>query len=90
MLLAGSVLLVDGVVGDKGLLATLAAERRYEQLRSLVGSARIENAKLRQEARRLREDPTAIEELARRELGLLRPGEKLFIIRDVSTSHHDR
>ena len=26
---------------------------------------------------------TAIEEIARRELGLIRPGEKLFIIKDV-------
>ena len=42
-----------------------------------------ENAQLREEARRLREDPTAIEELARRELGLIKPGEKVFIIKDV-------
>ena len=34
---------------------------------------------MRNEARRLREDPTAIEELARRELGLIKPGEKVFI-----------
>ena len=38
---------------------------------------------LREDARRLREDPAAIEEIARRELGLMSPGEKLFIIRDV-------
>jgi cell division protein FtsB len=44
---------------------------------------RSENAALREEARRLREDPAAIEEIARRELGLMSPGEKLFIIRDV-------
>jgi cell division protein FtsB len=31
----------------------------------------------------LRENPQAIEEIARRELGLIRPGEKLFIIKDV-------
>jgi cell division protein FtsB len=31
----------------------------------------------------LREDPNAIEELARRELGLIRPGETLFIIKDI-------
>jgi cell division protein FtsB len=38
---------------------------------------------LREDARRLREDPAAIEEIARRELGLMSPGEKLFIIRNV-------
>jgi cell division protein FtsB len=45
--------------------------------------ARLENARLREEARRLREEPEAIEEIARRELGLIKPGETLFIIKDV-------
>ena len=40
---------------------------------------------MREEARRLREDPSAIEELARQELGLIKPGEKLFIVKDVVT-----
>ena len=35
-------------------------------------------------ARRLREDSTAIEEQARRELGLIKPGEVLFIVKDIS------
>jgi cell division protein FtsB len=35
-------------------------------------------------ARRLRDDPAAIEEQARRELGLIKPGEVLFIIKDIS------
>ena len=30
-----------------------------------------------------RNDPTALEELARKDLGLIKPGEKLFILRDV-------
>jgi cell division protein FtsB len=33
--------------------------------------------------RRLNDDPSAIESLARKELGLLRPGEVLFIVKDV-------
>ena len=46
---------------------------------------RTENDRLREQIRRLSgEDPTAIEEIARRELGLIRPGERLFIIRDVT------
>ena len=40
-------------------------------------------SQLREEARLLREDPATIEEIARRELGLIRPGEKLFILKDV-------
>ena len=37
----------------------------------------------REQVRRLTEDPSAIEEIARRELGLIRPGERVFIIKDL-------
>jgi len=38
---------------------------------------------MRDEARRLREDPTAIEEIARRELGSSGLANACFIIRDI-------
>ena len=77
------VLVIDAIVGEKGLIALLKARRDFAAVEHALERARQENAALREEARRLREDPTAIEELARRELGLIKPGEKLFIIRDV-------
>lgn len=77
------VLVVDALVGDQGLMATMRARKQYDELVSDLARLRYENASLREEARRLREDPAAIEEIARRELGLMSPGEKLFIIRDV-------
>jgi len=83
VILVGTVLLVDAFVGDKGLLAMMQAREQYRLLEQSLADARAENARLRDEARRLREDPAAIEEIARRELGLMRPGEKLFIVRDV-------
>jgi cell division protein FtsB len=78
-----SVFVVDGLVGDRGLLATMRARRDYDTAAAAVARQRAENARLREEARRLREDPDAIEEIARRELGLIRPGEKVFIIKDI-------
>lgn len=78
-----AVVVVDAIVGDKGLMAMLKARRQYRALEQALRQATSENARLRDEARRLREDPAAIEEIARRELGLIRPGEKLFIIKDV-------
>lgn len=81
--LVGCVLMIDALVGDKGLLAMLQARQQYQALEQSLVEARAENARLREEAHRLREDPAAIEEIARRELGLIKPGEKLFIIRDV-------
>jgi cell division protein FtsB len=83
LVFVGCVLIVDALVGEKGLLAMLKARGAYRQLEQSLSEARLENAKLREEARRLREDPLAIEEIARRELGLIRSGERLFIIRDI-------
>ena len=61
----------------------LRARQEYDALSATIARQRADNARLREEARRLREDPSAIEEIARRELGLIKPGEKLFIIKDL-------
>ena len=83
VLAVGCVLIVDALVGDRGFLAMLKARQQYRTLETSLAQSRAENARLREQARQLREDPQAVEEIARRELGLLRPGEKLFIIKDV-------
>lgn len=83
LILISAVVIVDGVVGEKGLFAMLKARRQYRSLEQSLSQARAENVRLREDARRLREDPGAIEEAARRELGLIKPGEKLFIIKDT-------
>ncbi len=74
---------MDGLVGDRGLLAMLRARRQHDQLVTEVAQQRSENARLAEEARRLATDPSAIEEIARRELGMIRPGEKIFVLKDV-------
>ena len=78
-----AVLVIDAVFGEKGLLALLKARRDFAGVEASLAQARAENARLREDARRLREDPTAIEEIARRELGMIKPGEKLFIVREA-------
>jgi len=77
-------LVFDGLAGERGTLALIRTREQYAQLESKVGAARAENARLRAVIGRLEHDPTAIEEIARRELGLIKPGERLFIIRDVA------
>jgi cell division protein FtsB len=79
-----AVIVIDAIAGEKGLLALLQARREYSALERSLERARTENAELRDMARRLREDPAAIEEQARRELGLIKPGEVLFIVKDIS------
>jgi cell division protein FtsB len=77
------VLLIDALVGDRGLVERMRAGERYRQAAAEAERLRHENARLREEVRRLNEDPSLIESLARTDLGLVRPGEVLFIIKDV-------
>ena len=86
VVLVGCVLMIDALVGEKGVLAMAQARAQYRMLEQSLADVRDENVRLRDEARRLKSDPLAIEEIARRELGLIRPGEKLFIIKDASPS----
>ena len=76
------VLVINALVGERGLMETLRARRQHQELVASIEQLRIENARLREEARRLRTDPGTIEALARQELGLIKPGEMLFIIKD--------
>jgi cell division protein FtsB len=82
LFVAAAVIVLDALAGDRGLLAMLRVRRQYRELAATVARTREENARLAEQARRLKEDPAAIEEVARRELGLIKPGEKLFIIKD--------
>jgi len=83
LVFVASAIIVDGLVGDRGLLAMMRARKEYDELSAAIERQRAENAQLREQVRRLNEDPAAVEEIARRELGLIRPGERVFIIRDV-------
>ena len=80
---AAVVLMVDALVGDKGFLETIRARRQYRELAASLEALRHENSRLRDEVRRLNEDPATIEAIARRDLGLIRPGEVVFIIKDA-------
>jgi cell division protein FtsB len=84
VLLAGAaILIVNAVVGENGYLATLRARQEQERVRAEVTRLRQDNQQLRELARRLKVDPIAQEEAARRQFGLIRPGETLVILRDA-------
>jgi cell division protein FtsB len=82
LLACAAVLMVNALVGENGYLASLRARRDYDSVMSDYLKLRLENQQLKEQARRLKEDPTAIEDAARRELGLIRAGETLVIVRD--------
>jgi cell division protein FtsB len=83
IVLVGCVLFVDALVGDKGVLQMLKKRQEARLLDQSVVAAKNRNARLWAEVRRLKTDLSAIEELARRNLGMMKPGEKVFILKDA-------
>jgi cell division protein FtsB len=84
LFLGSCALMVNALVGENGYLATLRARQEHAALAASLSRLRLENQQMRDEVRRIREHPAAaMEEAARRELGLIRPGETLVIIRDA-------
>lgn len=80
---ATAVLLIDAFVGEKGLLEGVRARQSYEEAETALRQLRAHNADLREDVRRYDSDLKAIEALAREELNYVKPGEVLFILRDV-------
>jgi cell division protein FtsB len=75
------VMLVDAVFGDRGIAETRKAKRAYAETYANLAQLRSTNAGLREQARRLAEDAATIEDVARKELGLMRDGEVMFVLK---------
>jgi cell division protein FtsB len=83
--LSMSFVVIDALAGERGLAALARTRQDNARLAAAVEARQRDNDVLREQIRRLASaDPSAIEEIARRELGLIRPGERLFIIRDIT------
>ena len=79
-------LIVGALFGDRGLLHLIDQRHRAEALAGEVEELEAENARLATEITALRSDPRAIERLAREELGLVRAGETVFLVREPNPS----
>lgn len=53
-------------------------EHEVARVRAEIAARRVDNAELRRDIEALRRDPGAIEDIARRELGMVRPGEVIL------------
>jgi cell division protein FtsB len=77
-------LVLDAVAGERGWIANRRDRRQLERAVQDLAAKRRENADLTDLRNRLqKQDPATIEDIARREFGFIRPGEKVFTIRDV-------
>jgi cell division protein FtsB/cell division protein DivIC len=79
----GCVLVIDSLVGDKGVLQMMKKRQDFLALTHRLAALKAENARLFEEAQRIKYDEKTLEEIARRDLGLIKPGEKLYIIKDA-------
>jgi cell division protein FtsB len=78
-----ALLLTNALFGESGYLAGVRARHEHHALSASIAQLRHENQALLDETRRLQHDPATLEETARRDLNLSRPGEILVIIRDA-------
>jgi cell division protein FtsB len=77
-------MVLDGIAGERGWIANRRDRQLLERTAQELAAKQRENADLKDLSDRLRaQDPATMEDLARRELGLIRPGEKVFTIKDA-------
>jgi cell division protein FtsB len=79
-------LLVGSLFGDRGLLQLVSQRERADALAREIEQLKADNFHLAADITALRRDPAAIERIAREELGLARPGETVFVIREERDS----
>jgi len=82
---AGALLvlvLMHTLFGPYGYLSMRRSQQEIEQLRQEIDRLDRENVQLSGEIRALQTDPSAIEKVAREDMGLARPGEMIFRLPD--------
>ena len=79
----GCMVLLDALFGERGLVEMMKKRDEGKAVQLEVTKLRLRNERLLEQIQKLRDDQPTIEDLARRELGLIKPGEKVFMIRDL-------
>jgi cell division protein FtsB len=78
LLLFGVGMILISLVGDQGLIAYYGLRREARTLRSDVTALEAQRVELTRQIEALRDDPEYIAALARRRLGLVKPGETVL------------
>lgn len=65
--------------GDKGIFHLLKLKKELARIKETNLKIEEENQRLREEIRRLKQDKRYIEEIARKELGMVKEGEILYL-----------
>jgi cell division protein FtsB len=81
---AACVLAANALIGERGLSETLRARREFRDAVAELSRLQYQNAVLAEGVKRLRHDARTIEGVARAELGLIKPGEILVVVKTPS------
>jgi len=73
-------LAVHTIFGEHGYLSLRKERQEIDRLESAIQRLEKENERLAEEIRALKTDPRAVERVAREELKMARPGEKVIIL----------
>lgn len=86
-LVAGlALLLLQDIFGTHGVLAMRRSQEQAAEMQKQIDDLNQENKKLEDGVKSLKSDPTAIERIARQDMGLSRPGEYVFKTQPSSDS----
>ncbi|UCG38120.1 MAG: septum formation initiator family protein [bacterium] len=80
MLLTLCLFLLYSALGERGFIRLNQMIRQREDLKARVRGLEESNARLAEQISLLRDDPFTIEYFARTQLGLVRPGETVYIL----------
>ncbi len=83
LILGSFVLIVNALFGENGYLAAVRMRQEYRTLSESLAQLKGDNSHLLEQNNGLKSDPATLEGAARRQLGLIRPGETLVVIRNA-------
>ena len=83
LVLVTLLLVANSILGERGLVALLQVNREHTQLRQAIVTLHEENDRLHRYAQALSFEPRFLENEARQELGMIKPGEQLFLIKTI-------
>ena len=80
LLLVCVALVVHEIYGEHGYLALRREKREYDSLQQEVRRLQEENQQLERHIEALKSDPKAIERIARDQMHMARPGERIYTL----------
>ncbi len=87
LVLVSVALVVHNVFGQNGYLAARRQQKELRQLQQDILQLHQENEELEKQNQALKSDPQAIERKAREDMHLVKPGEKVYTLRDPAPAN---